>query len=109
MTLYLGWQRTVILVGYDAVKEALVDQADDFTGRGPLPFLMKVTNGYGNTRHFKSVISVRGSVIFQWFQACMSVLGFSCIAPVGQQAYIFSCQAWGSVTGSAGASCDVSH
>nr|QQL94708.1 cytochrome P450 2g1 [Lateolabrax maculatus] len=47
MTLYLGWQRTVILVGYDAVKEALVDQADDFTGRGPLPFLMKVTNGYG--------------------------------------------------------------
>ncbi|XP_075892751.1 cytochrome P450 2G1-like [Nelusetta ayraudi] len=47
MTLYLGWQRTVVLVGYDAVKEALVDQADDFTGRGPLPFLMKVTNGYG--------------------------------------------------------------
>lgn len=49
MTLYLGWQRTVVLVGYDAVKEALVDQADDFTGRGPLPFLMKVTNGYGTS------------------------------------------------------------
>uniref|UniRef100_UPI0037E7D261 cytochrome P450 2Y3 n=1 Tax=Semicossyphus pulcher TaxID=241346 RepID=UPI0037E7D261 len=47
MTFYLGWQRTVILVGYDAVKEALVDQADDFTGRGPLPFLMKATKGYG--------------------------------------------------------------
>ncbi|XP_034722668.1 cytochrome P450 2G1 [Etheostoma cragini] len=47
MTLYLGWQRTVVLVGYDAVKEALVDQADDFTGRGPLPFLVKVTKGYG--------------------------------------------------------------
>nr|XP_046245806.1 cytochrome P450 2F3-like [Scatophagus argus] len=47
MTLYLGWQRTVVLVGYDAVKEALVDQADDFTGRGPLPFLMKATEGYG--------------------------------------------------------------
>ncbi|KAG8001819.1 Cytochrome P450 2F3, partial [Nibea albiflora] len=47
MTLYLGWQRTVVLVGYDAVKEALVDQADDFTGRGPLPFLMKATKGFG--------------------------------------------------------------
>ncbi|XP_031719356.1 cytochrome P450 2F3-like [Anarrhichthys ocellatus] len=47
MTLYLGWQRVVFLVGYDAVKEALVDQADDFTGRGPLPFLIKMTKGYG--------------------------------------------------------------
>ncbi|XP_029301776.1 LOW QUALITY PROTEIN: cytochrome P450 2Y3 [Cottoperca gobio] len=47
MTLYLGWQRLVVLVGYDAVKEALVDQADDFTARGPLPFLIKATRGYG--------------------------------------------------------------
>ncbi|XP_035011303.1 cytochrome P450 2A13-like [Hippoglossus stenolepis] len=47
MTLHLGWQRTVVLVGYDAVKEALVDQADDFMGRGPLPFLIKATRGYG--------------------------------------------------------------
>lgn len=49
MTLHLGWQRTVVLVGYDAVKEALVDQANDFTGRGPLPFLMKATDGYGTS------------------------------------------------------------
>lgn len=49
MTLHLGWQRTVVLVGYDAVKEALVDHADDFTGRGPLPFLLKVTDGYGTS------------------------------------------------------------
>ncbi|XP_019126967.2 cytochrome P450 2G1 [Larimichthys crocea] len=47
MTVYLGRQRTVVLVGYDAVKEALVDQADDFTGRGPLPFLIRATKGYG--------------------------------------------------------------
>uniref|UniRef100_A0A3Q4HXM8 Uncharacterized protein n=1 Tax=Neolamprologus brichardi TaxID=32507 RepID=A0A3Q4HXM8_NEOBR len=47
MTLYMGWQRTVVLVGYDAVKEALVDQADDFTGRMPVPFLFKATKGYG--------------------------------------------------------------
>lgn len=47
MTVYLGWQRTVVLVGYETVKEALVDQADDFAGRMLLPFLVKVTRGYG--------------------------------------------------------------
>uniref|UniRef100_A0A3Q3SDC0 Cytochrome P450, family 2, subfamily Y, polypeptide 3 n=1 Tax=Mastacembelus armatus TaxID=205130 RepID=A0A3Q3SDC0_9TELE len=36
-----------VLVGYDAVKEAMVDQADDFTGRGQLPFVIRVTKGYG--------------------------------------------------------------
>uniref|UniRef100_A0A3P8QI72 Cytochrome P450, family 2, subfamily Y, polypeptide 3 n=1 Tax=Astatotilapia calliptera TaxID=8154 RepID=A0A3P8QI72_ASTCA len=47
MTVYLGWQRTVVLVGYDAVKEALVDQADDFTGRAPTPFLHNPNKKYG--------------------------------------------------------------
>ncbi|XP_049581282.1 cytochrome P450 2F3-like [Syngnathus scovelli] len=47
MTVHLGRQRTVVLVGYETVKEALVDQADDFTGRMQLPFLVKATKGYG--------------------------------------------------------------
>ncbi|XP_061916522.1 cytochrome P450 2F3-like [Entelurus aequoreus] len=47
MTVHLGWQRTVVLVGYEAVKEALVDQADDFAGRMQMPFLYKATGGYG--------------------------------------------------------------
>ncbi|XP_019943606.2 cytochrome P450 2G1-like [Paralichthys olivaceus] len=47
MTVYLGRQRIVVLVGYDTVKEALVDQADDFTGRGQIPFLFRATKGYG--------------------------------------------------------------
>ncbi|XP_035009889.1 cytochrome P450 2G1 [Hippoglossus stenolepis] len=47
LTVYLGRQRAVVLVGYDAVKEALVDQADDFTGRAPIPFLFRATKGYG--------------------------------------------------------------
>ncbi|XP_042080781.1 cytochrome P450 2F3-like [Haplochromis burtoni] len=47
MTMYLGPQRTVILLGYDAVKEALLDQADDFSGRGPIPLLFKASKGYG--------------------------------------------------------------
>lgn len=51
MTLCLGPQRLVVLVGYDAVKEALVDQAEDFSGRGPVPFLVKATHGYGNAEY----------------------------------------------------------
>ncbi|XP_056139546.1 cytochrome P450 2F5-like [Lampris incognitus] len=47
MTVYLGRQRAVVLVGYDAVKEALVDQADDFSGRGPIPIMVRATKGYG--------------------------------------------------------------
>lgn len=55
MTVALGPQRTVVLVGYEAVKDALVDHADDFIGRGPLPFLMKVTRGYGSALHLWGV------------------------------------------------------
>ncbi|XDV31633.1 hypothetical protein PO909_002600 [Leuciscus waleckii] len=47
MTVYLGPQRMVVLVGYDIVKEALVDQADDFAPRAPIPFLNRVVKGYG--------------------------------------------------------------
>uniref|UniRef100_A0A672IS83 Cytochrome P450 2F3-like n=1 Tax=Salarias fasciatus TaxID=181472 RepID=A0A672IS83_SALFA len=47
MTVYMGPWRAVVLVGYDTVKEALVDQADDFTGRGPIPFLVRANRGYG--------------------------------------------------------------
>ncbi|XP_016381651.1 cytochrome P450 2G1-like, partial [Sinocyclocheilus rhinocerous] len=47
MTVYLGPQRMVVLVGYGTVKEALVDQAEHFTGRAPIPFLIKVLRGYG--------------------------------------------------------------
>lgn len=58
MTVGLGPQRTVVLVGYEVVKDALVDHADDFLGRGPLPFLMKPTRGYGSVLHLYS----RGSI-----------------------------------------------
>ncbi|KAG7264168.1 hypothetical protein CRUP_010693 [Coryphaenoides rupestris] len=40
-------KRSVVLVGYDVIKEALVDHADDFTGRAPIPLLVKATKGYG--------------------------------------------------------------
>ncbi|KAL7842710.1 hypothetical protein SRHO_G00243990 [Serrasalmus rhombeus] len=47
MTVYLGPQRVVVLVGYDAVKEALVDQADDFVGRASIAFMHRLMRGYG--------------------------------------------------------------
>ncbi|KAL6467707.1 hypothetical protein MHYP_G00233840 [Metynnis hypsauchen] len=49
MTTYLGPQRTVVLVGYETVKEALVDNADDFVGRAPVPFIQRALKGYGLT------------------------------------------------------------
>ncbi|XP_078517159.1 cytochrome P450 2G1-like isoform X3 [Lissotriton helveticus] len=36
-TVYMGSRRVVVLWGYEAVKEALVDQAEEFSGRGKLP------------------------------------------------------------------------
>ncbi|RXN39539.1 cytochrome P450 2G1-like protein [Labeo rohita] len=47
ITVYLGPQRIVVLVGYDAVKEALLDQAEDFASRAPIPFANRVVKGYG--------------------------------------------------------------
>ncbi|EDL41827.1 mCG12493, isoform CRA_a, partial [Mus musculus] len=61
-TLYLGRKPTVVLHGYEAVKEALVDHGEEFAGRGRLPVFDKATNGMGiifskgnvwkNTRRF---------------------------------------------------------
>ncbi|XP_077192800.1 cytochrome P450 2G1-like [Paroedura picta] len=46
-TVYLGPRRVVVLCGHDAVKEALVDQADDFSGRGELATIDRNFNGFG--------------------------------------------------------------
>ncbi|NWS73961.1 CP2H2 protein, partial [Crotophaga sulcirostris] len=46
-TVYLGPQKVVVLYGYDVVKEALIDQADDFSGRGILPLFKKLFKGSG--------------------------------------------------------------
>nr|XP_034352118.1 cytochrome P450 2C37-like [Arvicanthis niloticus] len=46
-TLYLGWKPTVVLHGYEAVKEALVDHGEEFAGRGRFPAFDKAANGMG--------------------------------------------------------------
>ncbi|XP_008115537.1 cytochrome P450 2C23 [Anolis carolinensis] len=46
-TMYVGTERVVVLNGYDAVKEALIDRADEFSARGKLPLADKINKGKG--------------------------------------------------------------
>ena len=46
-TLYLGMQPTVVLHGYEAVKEALVDHGEEFAGRGSFPMGERINKGLG--------------------------------------------------------------
>nr|UYO78023.1 cytochrome P450 2C33b [Sus scrofa] len=46
-TVYFGSQPAVVLHGYEAVKEALIDQGDEFLGRGIIPIIDDTQGGYG--------------------------------------------------------------
>ncbi|KAF6109547.1 hypothetical protein HJG60_010815 [Phyllostomus discolor] len=46
-TVYFGRKPTVVLYGYEAVKEALIDRAEDFSGRGSLPIIDNILQGSG--------------------------------------------------------------
>nr|XP_033811823.1 cytochrome P450 2G1-like [Geotrypetes seraphini] len=46
-TIYMGLRRVVVICGYDAVREALIAQAEDFSERGDLPTFNKVFRKYG--------------------------------------------------------------
>ncbi|KAM4641737.1 cytochrome P450 2G1-like [Discoglossus pictus] len=46
-TFHFGPRPVVVFCGYDAVKEALVDHGEDFTGRGEQPTVDRVFQGYG--------------------------------------------------------------
>ena len=46
-TLYLGMKPTVVLHGYEAVKEALIDHGEEFAGRGNFPMAERVNKGHG--------------------------------------------------------------
>ncbi|XP_023364013.1 cytochrome P450 2G1-like [Otolemur garnettii] len=46
-TVYMGLRPVVVLCGHEVVKEALVDQGDDFSGRGGLAITERNFQGYG--------------------------------------------------------------
>ena len=46
-TVYMGPRPVVILCGHEAVKEALVDRADEFSGRGELASIERNFQGHG--------------------------------------------------------------
>ncbi|XP_053524525.1 cytochrome P450 2C23-like isoform X2 [Artibeus jamaicensis] len=46
-TVYFGLKPTVVLHGYEAVKEALIDQGGEFLGRGTFPIISDAQNGHG--------------------------------------------------------------
>lgn len=50
-TLYFGMRPTVVLYGYEAVKEALVDLGEEFSGRGSFPVAEKVNKGLGKCEY----------------------------------------------------------
>ncbi|XP_068817973.1 cytochrome P450 2C21-like isoform X3 [Capricornis sumatraensis] len=46
-TLYFGMKPTVVLHGYEAVKQVLIDQSEEFSGRGSLPAADNINQGLG--------------------------------------------------------------
>ncbi|XP_066452240.1 cytochrome P450 2K6-like [Eleutherodactylus coqui] len=46
-TIKLGEEEVVVLCGYDAVKDALVNHADEFSGRARVPIIHEIIKGYG--------------------------------------------------------------
>ncbi|XP_025736486.1 cytochrome P450 2C41 isoform X1 [Callorhinus ursinus] len=46
-TLYFGTKPTVVLHGYEVVKEALIDMGEEFSARGNFPIAEKLNKGHG--------------------------------------------------------------
>ncbi|XP_069584345.1 cytochrome P450 2K6-like [Ranitomeya imitator] len=46
-TLQLGVEKVVVICGYEAVKDALVNHAEEFSGRAKMPLLDDIVKGHG--------------------------------------------------------------
>ncbi|CAM4700928.1 unnamed protein product, partial [Caretta caretta] len=45
-TVWLGPRPAVVLCRYEVLREALVENSDAFSGRGPIPLLKELNHGY---------------------------------------------------------------
>uniref|UniRef100_A0A2K6N9T3 Cytochrome P450 n=1 Tax=Rhinopithecus roxellana TaxID=61622 RepID=A0A2K6N9T3_RHIRO len=64
-TVYMGLRPVVVLCGHEAVKEALVDQADEFSGRGELASIERNFQGHG--RYIEERIQEEASYLLEEF------------------------------------------
>ena len=46
-TLYFGMKPTVVLHGFEAIKEALIGHGEEFSGRGRVPILQMILKDLG--------------------------------------------------------------
>ncbi|XP_047408641.1 cytochrome P450 2C9-like [Sciurus carolinensis] len=60
-TLYLGMKPSVVLHGYEAVKEALVDHGEEFSGRGSFPVVDRTNTGLGKGACASGIILSNGN------------------------------------------------
>lgn len=45
--MYLGPRPVVVLCGTDSIREALMDQSENFSGRAPIAIIDQIFQGYG--------------------------------------------------------------
>lgn len=78
-TVYFGLKKVIVIAGYRAVKEALVNHAEEFGNREVTPVFYDFNKGHGKKilfelvtlfSHFllvkKTVLSASRNTIFQW-------------------------------------------
>nr|XP_031538700.1 cytochrome P450 2C31-like [Vicugna pacos] len=78
-TVYIGMKPTVVLYGYEAVKEALIDQSEEFSGRGSLPIVDRINQGLGtllSREYVAQNLSLTGSTFLTVNMAFLSLLSY---------------------------------
>uniref|UniRef100_A0A7M4FJI5 Cytochrome P450 2K1-like n=1 Tax=Crocodylus porosus TaxID=8502 RepID=A0A7M4FJI5_CROPO len=62
-TVHFGPRKTVVLAGYETIKEALLTHAEEFGGRAEIPIFQKITKGNGFS-HGESWKTMRKFTLF---------------------------------------------
>uniref|UniRef100_A0A8C9XAV4 Cytochrome P450 2K1-like n=1 Tax=Sander lucioperca TaxID=283035 RepID=A0A8C9XAV4_SANLU len=69
-TVYLGPKKVVVLAGYKTVKEALVNHAEEFGERDPMPIMHEYNRGHGKERKEKYIFLKHCLILFS-LQLCI--------------------------------------
>lgn len=64
-TVYLGMKPTVVLYGYDVLKEALIDRGDEFSGKTQSSIISQVNQGLGMSLCWGTFRSTHAAVKLQ--------------------------------------------